>query len=219
MPDVPPPAQPEEGEPTQPDSPEFPDIEVGRAQRFWSALTALPTDLSGMDLRPIYALAQTGDEIRAVNDREDAWEPKSSHIHGTLYPGPIGRFGNPSARNLDRWKIASTHAAEVRAKAYKDRLQVNLDVVNQGEGNTAVVMAMRLLYEAAFSQMNNDKVDNIFIPKGVTSEDMAASLSALRVIQMALDELDRLAQSAINQQREYLIVELSTFELLGRHGK
>ena len=89
--------------------------ETMRNSAFFRAwMDALPDDLTGLDLSPLYGLAQTGEETSELSARERGWQPDPLNL-GSDYNGPIGEDGEPLRCNLRKWREAVEKARKQHA--------------------------------------------------------------------------------------------------------
>lgn len=70
---------------------------------FAAKLAALPADLTGYNLQPLYDLAETVGERLALEKLERVWQPDAANL-GARYNGPKGENGQPMRSNVSKWE-------------------------------------------------------------------------------------------------------------------
>ncbi len=183
-----------------------------RRVAFRAAFDALPDDLSGVNLAPIYELVSIATERNELRNLERLWKPNAKNVQSYQYPGPISEDGKPLRWNLRTWKLGKQAAIEDG----KEAVERDLAIVGNGGLIKGIAKAMSHLSRQAFAVEGDDgpSSNNPFDEMRADSDDVAATLAAIRICRVALDELERMGHSFVCRNADYLRDELRAFENL-----
>lgn len=154
------------------------------APLFAAWFEALPDDLTGLDLSPLYAIADNG-QYGQLQSREGKWEPNPNNL-GTEYNGPLGEDKAPMRRNKAKWEAAFEKARIDHENRFKADEEAML--------HTDLPIPLR---QAAEGLMNlalhpdDDGNGHSHWDQSQSPEDVVATAAAIRIIRRALDEIEQ----------------------------
>lgn len=185
---------------------------------FAAEIEALRADLNGTNLAPIYAElrakdsqgADTGAQWKAIELLEHVWMPDAANV-GESYNGPLSEDGEPFYLNLEKWKVAKEVNGIERHAVATAAIERDMETMLSVTGSKPLAKAVNELFKVAFAIEGVEDSDLSPFDCSLV-DDIPGHVATLRVMRVALDELERLLALNIENQRQWLRESLAIIE-------